>query len=88
LRWWEVTNRNVYGDVFLECPEEIAQDHLNDDFTLDDYQGDIKVFFGHYWLKGNPKTDNDKCVCLDYSVAKGGKLVAARLNGDTFEYVY
>lgn len=88
LRWWEVTNRNVYGDVFLECPEEIAQVNLNDDFKLDDYQGDIKVFFGHYWLKGNPKTDNDKCVCLDYSVAKGGKLVAARLNGDTFEYVY
>jgi hypothetical protein len=88
LRWWEVTDRKKYGDVFLECPEEIAQVNLNDDFKLDDYQGDIKVFFGHYWLKGNPKTINNRCVCLDYSVAKGGKLVAARLNGDAFEYIY
>jgi hypothetical protein len=34
------------------------------------------VFFGHYWLKGNPAIENNKAICLDYSVAKGGLLVA------------
>jgi hypothetical protein len=87
LRWWS-DKREKHGDVYLDCPEDIAQNRLEDDFTLDNYQGENPVFFGHYWLKGNPKTDNNKCICLDYSVAKGGKLVAARLNGDTFEYVY
>jgi hypothetical protein len=78
----------VYSDVFLDCPEEIANRELKDDFKLDKYDGAVTVFFGHYWLNGNPKTNNTMCVCLDYSVAKGGKLVAARLNGDSFEYLY
>jgi hypothetical protein len=38
------------------------------------------VFFGHYWLKGAPKIENDSAICLDYSIAKDGILVAARLN--------
>jgi hypothetical protein len=87
LRWWS-NKREVLAHVYIDCPEDIAQNLLNDDFTLDNYQGETPVFFGHYWLNGNPKIDNEKCVCLDYSVAKGGKLVAAQLNGDTFEYAY
>jgi hypothetical protein len=87
LRWW-ITKRNVYGDVFIECPDDIAGKLLNDDLELTDYQGDVPVFFGHYWLNGKPKKENPKCICLDYSVAKGGELVAARLNGDSFDFEY
>jgi len=87
LRWWR-NDRNFYGDFYLDCPDDIAQVPLEDDFKSINYQGDVNVFFGHYWLNGNPKTINNKCICLDYSVARGGKLVAARLNGDVFEYVY
>lgn len=87
LRWW-ITKRNVYGDVFIECPDDIAGKLLNDDLKLTDYQGDVPVFFGHYWLTAKPKKENPKCVCLDYSVAKGGELVAARLNGDSFDFEY
>lgn len=38
------------------------------------------VFLGHYWLRGNASLCRENICCLDYSVAKGGKLVAYRFN--------
>lgn len=38
--------------------------------------------FGHYWFEGEPKPIKKNIACLDYSVAKGGKLVAYRYNGE------
>jgi len=42
------------------------------------------VFIGHYWmgLKNGPSLLADNVTCLDYSVAKGGKLVAYRWSGE------
>lgn len=38
------------------------------------------VFFGHYWLRGEPVVQTDNVCCLDYSVAKKGALVLYRWN--------
>jgi len=43
---------------------------------------DKPVFFGHYWLQGVPELQTDNVCCLDYSVAKDGKLVAYRWDGE------
>ena len=40
------------------------------------------VFFGHYWLRGEPNLYRGNVCCLDYSVAKGGVLVAYRYGGE------
>lgn len=41
------------------------------------------VFVGHYWLnEKNPKPLSDNCACLDYNIAKAGKLVAYRWRGE------
>ena len=40
------------------------------------------VFFGHYWLRGEPNIYRGNVCCLDYSVAKGGVLVAYRHDGE------
>ena len=41
------------------------------------------VFFGHYWMEGEPAPLAPNIACLDYSVAKpGGRLVAYRWDGD------
>lgn len=51
------------------------------------------VFVGHYWLTGTPIPLAKNVACTDYSVAKGGKLVAYRwdgesvLNADKFRWV-
>ena len=34
------------------------------------------VFFGHYWLTGQPAPIAGNLACLDYSAGKGGQLVA------------
>ena len=41
------------------------------------------VFFGHYWLDDSyPVVQAENVICLDYSIAKGGSLVAYRWNGE------
>ena len=41
------------------------------------------VFVGHYWHNGIPGPLSDNCACLDYSVAKNGKLVAYLWRGES-----
>ena len=40
------------------------------------------VFFGHYWLKGQPVIQRENICCLDFSVAKQGYLAAYRFDGE------
>ena len=41
------------------------------------------VFFGHYWMEDAwPVIQSHNVICLDYSVAKGGCLVAYRFEGE------
>ena len=41
------------------------------------------VIFGHYWFTGKPQVISKEFACLDYSVAKGGPLVAYRWDGES-----
>jgi hypothetical protein len=86
VKWWSV-KRERYGDVYMECPSEYKDKVLPHDFILDSYQEEIPVFFGHYWLKEPVINEHPKSFCLDYSVARGGKLVAARLDEGKVEIV-
>lgn len=84
VRWWTPPEARILNShVLMECPEEIAGKPLiwSD---LPEYREDKRVFFGHYWLKGKPDLEQlrgQQAVCLDYSVAKGGWLTAARMDG-------
>lgn len=40
------------------------------------------TFFGHYWFTGTPAPLGPHVACLDYSVGKGGALVAYRWDGE------
>jgi hypothetical protein len=46
------------------------------------YLEDKPVFFGHYWLKGEPEITARNAACLDFSVAKKGYLTANRWSGE------
>ena len=59
-----------------------------DGVDLSVFTSDKPVFFGHYWLNGIPKIVNEHAICLDYSVAKGGKLVAARITDGKISLIY
>lgn len=74
--WWQPNeNRKKYIDVLMFCPTKLENEPIDlEEFYS--YNSNKPVFFGHYWLKGTPKIINKKAICLDYSVAKKGQLVA------------
>ncbi len=86
IKWWEDPALLTYKSISVEpldnLPEHPIQ--LSELKSLDFYSNHNKnVFFGHYWLKGEPSLYKNNICCLDYSVAKKGKLVAYRLNDET-----
>lgn len=86
IKWWENPKEMTYKSICVESTENLPEQaiELSDIKSLDFYsEDDKKVFFGHYWLKGEPSLYKQNICCLDYSVAKGGKLVAYRLKGET-----
>jgi len=85
IKWFESGAGRTYREHHLGSDEvpEIAI-NPNDLLNLETYPSDaVPVFVGHYWLTGTPKPLASNVACTDYSVAKGGKLVAYRWNGES-----
>jgi Calcineurin-like phosphoesterase len=86
IKWWEDPTQATYQEISIE-PLKDFKDELIDIQELkntDHYKPDnIPVFFGHYWLRGNPMLYRDNVCCLDYSVAKEGHLAAYRFDGES-----
>src|SRR5690606_31837641 len=85
IKWWEDPALMTYRSISIEpldtLPERAID--LNGSGPIEFYgENEKPVFFGHYWLKGQPSLYKNNICCLDYSVAKEGKLVAYRYNGD------
>lgn len=88
FKWWLCgSDRLPFRKAGLGL-EEAEQDLLPDDDlpvdTLDRFAPDTKpTFFGHYWFKDMPPAPTSlTTACVDYSVARGGTLVAYRWDGE------
>jgi hypothetical protein len=85
IKWWEDPTRSTYKQLSVEdiphLPDAPVDKSLlvNYDFYT---ESDKPVFFGHYWLKNVPALYRSNICCLDYSVAKKGKLVAYRFDDE------
>jgi hypothetical protein len=83
----------VFCSIVYLSAEEIHKDVLNlseankvnpKDYSAGYPSEEKPVFFGHYWLEGEkPMVQAPNVCCVDYSVAKKGKLVAYRFDGET-----
>ncbi|MCB9015756.1 MAG: metallophosphoesterase [Lentimicrobiaceae bacterium] len=85
IKWWEDPSAMTYRSISVVPIENLPEQPvaLSELKSFDFYRDrDKNVFFGHYWLKGEPSLYKKNICCLDYSIAKGGKLVAYRLNGE------
>ncbi|MFT6336465.1 MAG: hypothetical protein ACJATI_003224 [Halioglobus sp.] len=86
IKWW-MNAQNITYDAIKVNPEYDVPDILVDPkhpLLSDIYDEDaVPVFFGHYWLRGTPSIYKSNVCCLDYSVAKKGKLVAYSYNGES-----
>lgn len=82
-RWWD-RDATTYPDAALldrDTCSTLPVDSIPDHAILN-YSSEKPTFFGHYWLNGTPTILSDKMACVDYSIAKGGKLVAYRWDGE------
>lgn len=83
VRWWDNAATDYRRAAMLptvECaalPETRIPAH-----ALVGHDAGKPVFVGHYWMTGTPALLSNKVACLDYSIAKGGKLVAYRWDGE------
>ncbi len=83
-KWWEDPLRSSYKNISvpkLDLPDAPVDPSLFADASYYT-EHEPPVFFGHYWLNGPPKLYRSNVCCLDYSVAKGGELVAYRFDGE------
>ena len=46
------------------------------------FDSDAPVIFGHYWWSADRGVTSDRALCVDFSVAKEGELVAYRWDGE------
>jgi hypothetical protein len=84
-RWWR-SDARTYRDFAVVQPQALAQIPalpLPDEVRRHEYPRDaVPVFFGHYWFSGTPARLTPNAACLDYSVARGGRLTAYRWCGE------
>lgn len=86
IKWWENPAEMTYKEISVEALGNLPE--ISVDLSLlksqSYYKKDHKpIFFGHYWLKTKPQLYRENICCLDFSVAKGGYLVAYRFNGES-----
>lgn len=85
IKWWLDPMGHTYETLKVNPEYKVPDVAVDDTHPLlsDVYQShDPPVFFGHYWLKGEPQLMTANACCLDYSVAKGGVLAAYRYDGE------
>lgn len=81
IKWWSLPkHRMKLKDILISCPLSLANTEIAAHAPYHSYIDDKPVFFGHYWLSGDPEIENPSAICLDYSVAKDGILVACKLD--------
>ena len=84
LAWW--SEQPVFWSQATVPPNiisgPIADQRVPSDLELGYSVGSPPVLFGHYWHSGVPEPLRPNAACLDFSVAKGGKLCAYRWSGE------
>ena len=86
-RWWDDEARTYRQAALLdeklrrELPDSLVPAHKRAPYT-----DDLPLFVGHYWENGTPTPFASNVACVDYSVAKKGKLVAYRWQGERALY--
>lgn len=85
VRWHD--NARNYREAYLG-PESsriyIPETPIDVDYTLEYSHREPPVFIGHYWFDDPiPAPLAANIACLDYGIAKDGKLVAYRWDGET-----
>ena len=83
VRWWG-TESSSYRDVAMLDDQQRAGLPASTvpGGVRPGYDNAKPVFFGHYWMTGQPMLQAPHVACVDYSAGNGGPLVAYRWEGE------
>ncbi|RKF15385.1 metallophosphoesterase [Roseovarius spongiae] len=84
LQWWNAGAR-TWPDIAISVPfmDDLRDVPLPGKMMARTYPArERPVFFGHYWLSGDPVLQAPNALCLDYSAGKDGPLVTYELHPD------
>jgi len=85
IKWWKSLENETYQSIAINYSAQIPNILLKNDKIFNNLvykEDDAPVFLGHYWRQGLPQTFTKNICSVDYSVAKNGKLVAYRWDGE------
>jgi hypothetical protein len=85
VKWWD-HGATTYRTALIVSPDvvdKLPDSELQDQDRRFAYLDSKPLFFGHYWLDEELHVKHESAVCLDYSIAKDGALVAYRWSGET-----
>lgn len=81
IQWWN-TNARTWRDIAISVPniDDLPDQSIPSDLVAQIYPiYERPVFFGHYWLHGDPVLQGPNALCLDYSAGMDGPLVTYEL---------
>lgn len=82
LQWWNA-RAATWRDIAISVPDpgDLPDAPLPGSLLAQTYPvHERPVFFGHYWLSGDPVLQGPNAMCLDYSAGKDGPLVSYELH--------
>lgn len=85
IKWWlNPDDVTLEKWSFAEDIKGRSEQKFNPpDYVSNYYNEDEKpVFFGHYWLSGEPSPERSNVCCLDYSIGNEEKLTAYRYDSE------
>lgn len=80
VKWWQ-NGPASWPDIAMSVPDstQLPTSPVPGELIQQAYPATAKpVFFGHYWLTGDPILQAPNALCLDYSAGKDGPLLAYR----------
>ena len=86
IKWWHDPLKSTYREISILDLDLLPGTHVDASKLTDKWfyhASERPVFFGHYWLKGDPFLYRENICCLDYSVTKGGSLAAYRMDDES-----
>lgn len=77
LKWWNGDAR-TWREIAISVPDlqQLPDEPLPPSLAKSIYPADERpVFFGHYWMSGEPELQSDNALCLDFSAGTDGPLI-------------
>lgn len=83
IRWWDQHAKTYRTAAMLDeaSRQSLPETEIPEPNRLG-YSSSKPLFFGHYWLTGQPRLLSENVACVDYSAGKGEPLCAYRWDGE------